>query len=60
ALGGHSLLATRLIGRIRTELGIDIPIRTVFRTPTVAQLAERSQELAATSRPRLRKMTVEE
>ncbi len=55
--GGHSLLATRLIGRIRRELAVDVKVTTVFRHPTVAQLADHIAELATTSnRPRLRPM----
>ncbi|MFD9499456.1 amino acid adenylation domain-containing protein [Streptomyces sp. NPDC060035] len=39
ALGGHSLLATRLSARISSEFDIDMPLRTIIKYPTVAELA---------------------
>jgi len=38
-MGGHSLLATQLISRIRDEFQIDLPLRSVFASPTPAEMA---------------------
>ncbi|MFE9675365.1 condensation domain-containing protein [Streptomyces sp. NPDC006259] len=36
-LGGHSLLAVQLISGVRDALGVDVPVRSVMQTRTVAQ-----------------------
>ena len=38
-LGGHSLKATTMVSRIYKELNVEVPLREVFKTPTIKGMA---------------------
>ncbi|HEX6911746.1 MAG TPA: FkbM family methyltransferase [Longimicrobium sp.] len=46
-LGGHSLVATRLIARVRDAFGVQMRLRTLFQTRTVAGMARWIEENAS-------------
>ncbi|AEI67139.1 non-ribosomal peptide synthase/polyketide synthase [Corallococcus macrosporus] len=46
-VGGHSLLAMQLVARVREAFRVDLPLRDVFESATIAALAERISRAVA-------------
>src|SRR5437588_3960673 len=44
-LGGHSLLGTQLLARVRSTFGIDLTLRALFESPTIAELSSEIENL---------------
>ncbi|HVR98125.1 MAG TPA: amino acid adenylation domain-containing protein [Thermoanaerobaculia bacterium] len=50
-LGGDSLLAVQMLSRLRGRFGVDLPLRGLLETPTIAHLARSIDELRQAPRP---------
>jgi amino acid adenylation domain-containing protein len=46
-LGGHSLGGLRVLARVRRDFHVDVPIRSLFEGPTIADLALEVEKLKA-------------
>jgi acyl carrier protein len=50
-LGGHSLLGAQLIARLRDAFGVEVPLHSLFESPTVAALSAEIDRLARQDEP---------
>jgi amino acid adenylation domain-containing protein len=56
-IGGHSLFCTQLVARIRNNFGVELPVSSIFESPTPAQLARQIESIMAA---RICSMTADE
>ncbi|TDF82586.1 non-ribosomal peptide synthetase [Pseudomonas sp. H9] len=59
-LGGHSLLATQIVSQLRQQLGLSVPLRSLFEHPLLCDFAAQVQVLAgqgsAVARPAMQRV----
>src|SRR5262249_34095168 len=48
-LGGHSLLATQFVSRVRETFKVELPLRSLFETPRIADLTTTISQLQLTT-----------
>ncbi|HET9228701.1 MAG TPA: amino acid adenylation domain-containing protein, partial [Thermoanaerobaculia bacterium] len=56
ALGGHSIVAGQLVSRLRSDLGVDLPLRDVYEHPTLERLAARLEVAGRSEMPRIERV----
>ncbi|MBI5301746.1 MAG: amino acid adenylation domain-containing protein [Chloroflexi bacterium] len=54
-LGGHSLLATQVISRVRAAFNIELPLRALFESPTLAEFARQIENAQRAPAPSIQR-----
>ncbi|WP_137821500.1 non-ribosomal peptide synthase/polyketide synthase [Pseudomonas sp. D(2018)] len=55
-LGGHSLLVTQVISRVRQQLGIELPLASLFEASELAAFAKRAAQAGGSGQPQLKRL----
>src|SRR4030088_2953386 len=52
-LGGDSIASIRVVSRVRQGIGVELPVRAIFSSPTIASLAVHVRAAGAAAAPAL-------